>query len=170
MRTSRPTHAYVETGGGSRRRFFVWIGALLPVPALARGWPSRTRAGLETTLAAWVDTLLPADAQSPAASALSVHRELLGIAASDRDLRELIVTGCDWLDRAAQGAFSDAGPLVRERIVAWTMDAAPDSGPRQFYEILRQRALEAYYSHPAAWGGLPLTAPPQPLGHPEPWR
>jgi hypothetical protein len=170
LHTPRLKFARAENGGGQRRRFLVWLGALAPASALARGWPRAARRRVEATLAAYVDTLLPADALTPAASALGVHRELTGIAAADAGLRQLFETGCDWLDRAAAEAFHNTSPRVRETVVAWMADSDPEQGPRRFYEIVRQRALEAYYSHPAAWGGLPLTAPPQPLGHPEPWR
>lgn len=156
--------------GAQRRRFVLALCALLPASALARVWPRADAERIEATLAAYVDTLLPQDALSPSASQLDLHRRIVREFSTLPFQRRLLDVGCAWLDQAAEEPFRSAPPRVRDVVVEWMSQAESDRVPRRFYEVVRQRALELYYSQSEAWGGLPLTRPPQPLGHPEPWR
>jgi hypothetical protein len=54
-------------------------------------------------------------------------------------------------------------------VVNWMAHADWNEVPRRFYELMRQVSIELYYSTPAAWHGLPIQRPPQPLGYPPPW-
>lgn len=170
---ARPQRADLNDGGAWRRRFLVRLAALGPgllLPDLLRAAvPASDPEPLAATLAAYVDTLLPADALTPAASALGVHRAILDDAAGNAFLQRLFEVGSRWLDQAADGPFRDATPAVRTVVVDWMASAPLQHVPRRFYEILRAQAIERYYSQPAALAGLALTRPPQPLGYPEPW-
>lgn len=168
-------------GGALRRRFFanllalpLMAGLLAYLPGVARA-ATKNRAqpivfrNITPTLVAFLDTLLPSDASSGSASDLAIPNEILVESSNDPIYARLLQAGCQWLDLAAEGRFADASPRVREVIVAWAAESDWNQVPRRFYELLRQRALELYYSKPESWGGLPLTRPPQPIGYPEPW-
>lgn len=164
-----------------RRRFLARLLTLPFMAGLLAGLPGVANAAtlnralvasdrnIAPTLAAFLDTLLPRDATSGSASDLAIPNAILTESHNDPLFTRLLQVGCQWLDLAAEGRFADATPRVREVIVAWAAESDWDGVPRRFYELLRQRALERYYSNPAAWGGLPLTRPPQPIGYPEPW-
>lgn len=146
--------------------FAAACGALLA----RRGAAASAPASLEPTLAAFVDTLLPADDLSPAASDLGIAKTMLAESAGDELYTRLITVGCAFLDRAAEGRFDESNARVREVIVSWMSEADYDEVPRRFYEVIRQRTVELYYSRPEAWGGLPIRRPPQPIGYPDHWK
>lgn len=125
---------------------------------------------IATTLAAFLDTLLPRDALSGSASDLGVPASILAESAGNSAYSDLIGNGCKWLDLAAQGNFAGSAPHARHAIVARMADAKWDTMPRSFYEVLRQRAIEIYYGRPEGWGGLPISRPPQPIGYPDYWK
>ena len=78
--------------------------SLLKAPLLASG--VAVNVGTEAavpdryapTFAHFIDTLLPADGRSPAASSLGIDTRILGLARRNRALGEVITLGCDWLD------------------------------------------------------------------------
>ena len=39
-----------------------------------------------------------------------------------------------------------------------------ESPAGRFFQVMRNTAMAAYYAEPAAWRGLALDRPPQPLG------
>jgi len=172
--------APAQNGGATRRRFF--SGLLLAAAQTGLlGWSGRAGAAAEpgapddaaavaATLAAFLDTLLPRDALSGSASELGIPAAMLGEAAGDELYSRLIRVGCQWLDRAAEGSFAAAAPRVHEVIVTWMADSDWDEVPRRFYELLRQRAVELYYSRPESWAGLAISRPPQPIGYPDHWK
>lgn len=176
MTTPFPTRSPrtgLDDGGALRRRFLIRLaaagpGLLLP-KLLHAAAPTPGPEHLGATLAAYVDTLLPADALTPAASALGVHRSILDDAAGNAFLQRLFDVGSAWLDQAADGPFRAATPAVRAVVVDWMATAPLQHVPRRFYEILRAQAIERYYSQPAALAGLAVMRPPQPLGYFEPW-
>lgn len=115
-------------------------------------------------LAPFIDHLIPADAFTPAASALDVPGRIWQQALADVDLRHLIETVCAWLDRYGEG-FAALQPDEREVLVTWMSTAPWESPQRRFFHLIRERAFTLYYTQPAAWKGLPVQTPPQPLGH-----
>ena len=161
----------LNNGGVKRRRFIFYLASLLPAVALAQtGRKTNPETGrIAATLAAYLDTLLPQDALSPAASKLGIHTRILDEYAASPLQTRLLRAGCSWLDLAAEGSFRDAGQPVRDVIVTWMAQSDWNRVPRRFHEVLRQRAMELYFSHPKSLGGLPISRPPQPLGYPEPW-
>lgn len=160
-----------NNGGVKRRRFIFYLASLLPAVALAQNGrkTSAEDSRIAATLAAYLDTLLPEDPLSPAASQLGIHTLILDEFAASPIQTRLLRAGCTWLDLAAEGSFREAGPQVRDVIVNWMTQSDWNRVPRRFHEVLRQRAMELYFSRPESLGGLPISRPPQPLGYPEPW-
>ena len=166
-------------GGATRRRFFSGL-LLVAAQTSLFGWPRpgeaaenaapASPAAPAATLAAFLDTLLPRDALSGSASDLGVPDTILNESAGDEPYSRLIRVGCLWLDRAAEGRFATSSARVQEVIVAWMADSDWNEVPRRFYELLRQRAVELYYSRPESWAGLAITRPPQPIGYPDHWK
>jgi hypothetical protein len=156
-----------------RRRLLQVVGAffLLPVAGLA---PASVAAPLPTpleraSLAAFLDVLLPRDAFSGSASDLGVDRTLWAFARTNEQFLRLLGVGCQWLNLSGRGGFSALPASQQIAVVQWMSTSDWNQVPRRFYELLRQAALETYYSQPAAWAGLALQPAPQPVGYPPPW-
>ena len=131
---------------------------------------AESAATIAATLTAFLDTILPRDALSGSASDLGVPAAIVTAAKGDELYSRLVDVGCQWLDRAAEGSFSASSPQAQLTIVAWMAESPWDEVPRRFYELLRQSALELYYSRPESWAGLEITRPPQPVGYPDHWK
>ncbi|QYK41861.1 MAG: gluconate 2-dehydrogenase subunit 3 family protein [Paracoccaceae bacterium] len=140
--------------------------AALPLATRIAASPSGERAG---TLAAFLDTLLPADDLTPAASALGLVQEVEGLAAEVPLFDRLIAYGTAWLDEVAGGDFAALGSDDRDRVAAWMETSDYDEVPGRFFHVMRTTAIELYYAHPEALAGLPVNAAPMPLGYPPPW-
>ena len=149
----------------SRRRWLACILSLTAWPLLARAAP-RIRPSQAKTLRVFVDALLPADEFTPAASALGVHTLILNDADRDPALRLLIQEGCRWLEQSV-GTLAALNPDQMLRLLNAMNDADWDSGPRNFFYHIRDRAVMHYYADPRAWVGLAIQRPPQPLGYPD---
>ena len=125
---------------------------------------------LQRTLAAYLDTLIPADA-SPSASQLGLHHRFLELGRRSSAFRRLLETGCDWLDKEAirlgAGEFARLTEPKREALVAKAAGLGRRSGARRFFEATRDSAMRHYYSRPEAWPSLGYAGPPQPLGFPD---
>lgn len=156
-----------------RRRLLKWAlgaGLLAWSGHLFKGvfWPKALNTIELQTLAAYLDTFIPAD-ETPSATALGVHNEIIATAAADYRFRRLLHKGCSWLDGQARilGAegFAQLNDGGREQIVALAAAEAQDSLPGILFERLRREAFFHYYGHPLSWAGFPYAGPPQPKGH-----
>jgi len=126
----------------------------------------RVSPSYEETLRIFVDALLPADDLTPAASVLEVHTQILKDAEQVAALRQLINDGCYWLEQSVGSLKTlDSGQL--ERLLQAMSEAAWDSGPKNFFHEIRDRAVMYYYADPRAWAGSVINRPPQPMGYPE---
>ena len=116
------------------------------------------------TFVAFCDTIVPADALTPAASALGVPKEIV-VDLQGQPLGErLLVAGCDWLDRECRGDFAAAPEAMRDAALE-KMQAMPWESPAgRFFVVMRNTVMADYYAQPLAWRGLALDRPPQPLG------
>lgn len=139
------------------------VAGLTDLPALAAAaTPERRR--IARRFAAFCDTLVPADEFTPAASALRVPETILGNIEGDELAERLLALGCDWLDTACGGDFAAAdeatriGACERMQALPWA------SPPGRFFQVMRNTVMAEYYVQPAAWRGLALKRPPQPLG------
>ena len=146
------------------------VGAtLLPRgPATARDLATPAPApDFRTTLTAFLDTLIPADAASPSASEAGVTDRLMAEAGRDPTYARLIQVGCRWIDVQTGGEFAGAPEAARILVAEWMSKAALDTPPRRFFDLVRDHALALYYTVPASWRGSPFERPPQPIGYPE---
>lgn len=120
------------------------------------------------TLTAFVDTLIPADRYSPAASALGVPEAVVQSGKEDSDVERVIRAGCRWLDRSARSSGADGFAAMdepgREAIVAAAAAGDARPLPKAFFRIVHQIAMRHYYAQTAAWSGLGYEGPPQPEG------
>ena len=119
----------------------------------------------EETLRIFVDALLPADDLTPAASVLEVHTQILKDAEQDAALQQLIDDGCQWLQQSI-GSLSALDSSQLERLLQAMSEADWDSGPKNFFHQIRDRAVMYYYADPRAWVGSDINRPPQPIGYP----
>lgn len=153
----------------TRRTLLGGLLGLLPLrPAVAL---PQTEAGPSLiTLGAFLDTLLPGDDLSPAASALGIPRALLGDARTGSYAR-LLGIGCAWLD--AQGRKRYGAPFAAlteaQRVtVVVAAEAAPAGRPEQvFLTAVLADCHRRYYSDPRSWPALGYAGPPQPMGFPD---
>lgn len=119
---------------------------------------------LRRVFTAFCDTLIPADALTPAASELGVVQTLLDDIASDARAQRLASVGCMWLNEQADGDFAAGSVEAREAIVQRMSELAWEAPPQRFYALVRNTVMLEYYAQPASWRGLALTRAPQPLG------
>lgn len=119
----------------------------------------------EDTLRILLDSILPADDLTPAASTLSVHSQLLAIAQQDATLGRLISQGCGWLEQT-YGALSALNTAQIEQLLQAMSVADWESGPRVFFHEIRDRSVQLYYADSRSWAGLAVNRPPQYLGYP----
>jgi hypothetical protein len=164
------------------RRLLLQIPVVLASPLSARPGtaaqlspaPSRRSpdlSGCITTLAGYVDTLLPEHGDSPSASSLGIPERLLEMARRRPPYARLMSAGCDWLNtesrsRAAKD-FVDLDEKEREAIVATAETSDRRGVPAQFFFNTHRHAMELFYTHPNAWPSLDYPGPPQPLGFPD---
>jgi len=157
--------------GPSRRGFlrlllclsaFLPARVLLAVPVGKAAPPNQLSA-----FAPYLDTLIPQDS-TPSASQLGVDEAVTASARQHPRLDRLVRLGCAWLDEQAgqRGVpdFASLSELEREAVVALAERSPARSVPRVFFEFTRDQAFFHYYAQPAAWQGLGLSGPPQPLG------
>lgn len=155
-----------------RRRILKLVGAFFlgqafdAGTALAAPGPSALE---RMTLAAFLDVLLPRDALSGSASDLGVHDELWDVARSDPRFERLLALGCRWLDMTGGPPFHELPTEQQIALIEWMSASDWNGVPRRFYELVRQTAVESYYSHPESWRGMAIERPPQPLGYLPPW-
>jgi Gluconate 2-dehydrogenase subunit 3 len=120
------------------------------------------------TLAAYLDTMIPADELGPGALELGVLEAIEAAAAQDAGYRRLLALGCAWLDQQAAffGAkeFGVLGDNERGRLVLFASEQAPGSLARRFFEITQNRAFRVFWARPEAWAGIGYRGPPQPEG------
>lgn len=144
--------------------FFLGLGTPLE-PAHAATPAKNERA----TVRAFLDILLPRDALSGSANDLGVHDKLLAFARTDASFGRLLSVGSQWLNMTGSVPFARLSGDQQTAIVTWMSAADWNEIPRRFYELVRQIAIELYFSQPGSWAGLPISRPPQPLGYPPPW-
>lgn len=129
------------------------------------------------TLAVLVDLILPADDESPAASAIGVHdflNEWIGAPyPENRDDYHTIRGGVAWINTHAWKlhgkSFKDLAVANQTAILDSICDAAkapPElSYGARFFQKLRMLALGGYYTHPKTWkslgyvGNTPIAGP-----------
>jgi hypothetical protein len=162
----------------SRRHFLFWSFAagmlgqsrrLLAAPVSPTSpYLQRLDTAQSRCLHIWIDTLLPADEASPAASELGVTSQVTVKALGNTNYLKLIQAGCRWLDQQARNSGGEAFATLdvddRERVARLAEQATAKSMPRMFFEHTRQDAFHFYYAQPETWVMLDYPGPPQPRG------
>lgn len=119
------------------------------------------------TLAAVLDTLIPADA-TPGALQLGVAEKLQEKAKTDTQYRRLLRQGCAWLDsqaRKRQGSrYASLAERDRGAILTLAEGSGDGSFQRMFFLQLRTDGFHYYYGHAGSWPQLGYPGPPQPRG------
>lgn len=161
------------------RRVFLLLtgaGALSALPLA--WWLERRRAPLEVlqgrlrpALRQCLDTLLPADALTPAATELELDTELLAaLARLPARHSRLCQQGLEWCEQQAREHYDQdfalLGAAECDAILQQAAEAPAASMPARFLQRLRDQAFELYYAHPEALAGIAGGGPPQPLGYP----
>jgi hypothetical protein len=143
---------------------------LLPHRLLAqlRGQPAAP--DLHAAMVAYADVILPAD-QTPSASQLGSHRQILERAARDQRFRSILEHAVARLDtqcrlRFGRG-FLQASAMQRHALVEEIAARPLDDLHGWFFHATRAELFQHYYAHPASWSGLGIDAPPQPVGYPD---
>jgi len=159
----------------TRRQFLqvlLWsLFAIRPSSALAKAVPEIAasskgpRTAFEQSLRAFVDVLIPADAFSPAASAVGVDAQIIALSKNDYRFRKLLSVGFKWLDSQMPGGFAQLPEDAQIRVVDWMSQADGNSLPRRLFEILRYESMSFYYADHRSWQGLSIQRPPQPIGY-----
>lgn len=179
----------------ARRRWLASVGVTTLAAGLAAAWWQResatTSKPLDTPvganrpdataplpadrLAAWVDTLLPADGAAPGALATGVAERIVVAAQANASYRELLVAGLAWANARAQrsGAASfEALPAAGRASVVAQAEAEPaGSTPRVFFQATLDDTHFHHWADPRSWAELGYPGPPQPAGfmdHAEP--
>lgn len=153
----------------TRRAFLklLSLASLLKYPFTVSAAPSLQ--DFENTLAAFLDTLMPAD-ETPAASELHIDQTLLRQSEEDGRYGRLLLNGCLWLENMAlreyQAPFDSLSERQRVGIVEQMEQARRGTIARVFFSRVQTDLFEHYYSHPASWQGLGIDRPPQPRGYP----
>ena len=153
-----------ERRGAARRIALALALASTDLAALAAAASPADGERVVRTFVAFCDTLVPADALTPAASALGVPKAILADLQGQPLGERLLVAGCDWLDRECGGDFAAASEATRDAALQ-KMQAMPWESPAgRFFLVMRNTVMADYYAQPLAWRGLALDRPPQPLG------
>ena len=163
-----PASAAPESTGRRRAARRIALAAALAcsdlpglAATLARGADGE---GVARVFTAFCDTLVPADALSPAASTLGVPGAILADLRGNALGERLLGAGCAWLDAECQGDFAGAAEAVRNAALE-RMQAMPWESPAgRFFVVMRNTVMADYYVQPASCRGLALDRPPQPLG------
>jgi hypothetical protein len=147
--------------------FFAAHSLNINAETLSQGAPTSVE---KSTLAAFVDVLIPRDRFTGSATDLQVDAQLWSLAESSEKLRQLLAAGCEWLNQTGGPPFAELRYKQQYKLVAWMAESDWNNVPRLFYEIVRSSAMRFYFAQPAAWEGLAIDRPPQPQGYSPPWQ
>lgn len=168
----------------TRRRLLAVFGSsLIAVLAAWWSWPrkaeprkveSTAAARKEAGFRAWIDTLVPAEADFPGAAALGVAERIRELIGEQPAYAALTRAALEWLDESARAQGGDGFAALadedRQAIVSAAAASAPGSTPRTFFQATLDDALFHTYADERAWLNLGYAGPPQPIGFPDPQR
>ncbi|MEF8714099.1 MAG: gluconate 2-dehydrogenase subunit 3 family protein [Accumulibacter sp.] len=159
----------------TRRQVLTLTGTSLLLSIFA-WWPRREHppepvSRQEDALRAWLDTLLPAEADFPGAVALGVSERIAAAIAREPAYARLTAAAMAWLaarTREAGGTTFAALPEARRVDMVAAAAASPEgSTPRTFFQATLDDALFHVYADARSWTGLAYAGPPQPIGFPD---
>ncbi|EXI82491.1 MAG: hypothetical protein AW10_00599 [Candidatus Accumulibacter appositus] len=168
----------------TRRRLLAAFGSSL-IAALAAWWwwprkvepptvESTPAASGNAGFRAWIDTLVPAEADFPGAVALGVAERMQELIGEQPAYAALTRAALEWLDERARAqggnGFATLPEVDRQSIVSAALASAPGSTPRTFFQATLDDALFHTYADESAWVNLGYAGPPQPIGFPDQQR
>lgn len=121
------------------------------------------------TLALVLDVLLPHDDTAPGATQLGLAPRLIAAAREVPHLPALLRYGLETLDTPGP-RFAEASLDERNRRVARLAAEPAISHAGLFFVWTRRLAMTEYYADPRVLRAMGFPGPPQPNGHPHPWR
>lgn len=152
----------------TRRTFLKLIPSFLLAGLWSRVNAEPVTALVERILPTFLDTLMPAD-ESPSASSLGVHNDILEKSTGDDHYRRLLVKGCRWLEQVSLREFDVSFDRLSDRQQFIVVDKMANMNKRTiahvFFKRLQADLFDYYYARPASWQGLGINRPPQPLGY-----
>lgn len=159
----------------ARRGFFsrrgLFGGACASLLGLAAGGrqAAASSPAMSATLAAVVDTLVPADDLSPSAASLDIHTEILEAARQPgrEGTLDILTQGTAWCE--ARAGHTGFAALPEERRIEFLAEAegAVLSVAQAFFRHMRRETMRLYYARPEAVAGFAaFDGPPQPDGYP----
>jgi hypothetical protein len=120
---------------------------------------------------AWIDTLVPAEADFPGAAALGVAERIQELIGEQPAYAALTRAALEWLDERARAqggdGFAALSEVDRQAIVSAAAASAPGSTQRTFFQATLDDALFHTYANESAWVTLGYAGPPQPIGFPD---
>ncbi len=153
------------------RRRFLLLSVLSAVWAgVGRLFGQQAEVASESSdaLSGWMDTLFPADGESPAASELQVHEQILAKALAIPGYHNLLKAGIRWAETqaVARGATSFAAldEADRETVVTQAEAMGHKVMPGLFFYHTLRDGRKFYYGHRESWAGVGLPHAPQPIG------
>ena len=155
----------------SRRRFLLLTAFSALWASFSRLFAATPKRSdeLSDRLSGWVDTLFPRDGDSPAASELRVHQQIIERAAGIPQYHQLLEVGMRWADAQAvlQGAatFAALDDAGRESVVAQAETMGTKAMPGLFFHHTLKDARQFYYEDAASWAGVGFPHAPQPYGY-----
>ncbi len=146
---------------GLTRRRFLLSGGLFAVGLGALGGVL----GLQPTLTALVDTIIPHDEFGPSASQVgaveAVSARMGGSLRRQLRLRVFLA----WLNLRSGGSFAAASEDRRLSLLNKIASGPQSSSHRRYLRQLREYTMHHYYGSASRAVGLGFVGPPQPDGH-----
>jgi len=165
----------------TRRRLLAVFGSsLIATLAAWWSWPRKVEppkgepapaASGNAGFRAWIDTLVPAEADFPGAAALGFAERIQELIGEQPAYAALTRAALEWLDERARAqggdGFGALSEVDRQAIVSAAAASAPGSTQRTFFQATLDDALFHTYANESAWVTLGYAGPPQPIGFPD---
>lgn len=153
----------------SRRTLLIAASVSVVSVAIYRMFSNRKPEDLlVTVLPDFLDTLIPADL-TPSASQLNVDEDIVDYLHDNPRYKNIVMFGCVWLNKKANELFSTDFynlSLEEKTQVVEILEAMKENQTAQFFfNHIKDKSFEFYYSKPQSWVGLGIQHPPQPMGY-----
>lgn len=122
-----------------------------------------------STLASFLNAIIPADEFGPSATDLDLHYEFLIIAESNSKFREIMVSTCKWLGDLKPMPFLSLRSAQQQQLLHQLAQSDQLLPHVIFYGVARNLAYYFYYANPQTRVHLSMNEAPQPRGYPPPW-
>lgn len=123
------------------------------------------------TLKVLLDEIIPAD-ETPSATQLDVHTDLLKFAGSIPNYNLMLVEGASWLNQYSKeviggDSFERISNTKRMEVLNVAFASQLGTLPRVFVERIRNDAFRLYYQKQQSYSSILSMRPIQPFGYPD---